>query len=344
MNSSSAIDQLRDLSHTGSGWDPVIDVFFFLASSMVIIWRLEAISARGVEGTILGTLFMPYFSGLGNLLFVYVILRNGGPGGEVLINCVVNNATNITLIVGLCGLIWPLVLGGQRVVGRGKTKAPMKRPKKAETQVRLHRLSLVFTMLAMLFFTGIAWALGRDGSYDQGEGWTLIGIFLFWQAFHVFEVLKDNVRQGSSWHPLIALDLFMIAGASLVLYFSVEWLVEWMMAAQSGFFSAQQLGLLTGWLMVLPNAIVAFYYAWRRKSEVVFASQFGDAHICIPLCIGLYAAFATMPVAPAAIAGLLFILAVCVVNLASLAFFGKLHRWTAAFLVLDYIVYLIFLA
>ncbi|MGF1451618.1 MAG: sodium:calcium symporter, partial [Opitutales bacterium] len=256
MNSSSAIEQLRELSHTGSAWDPLIDVFFFLASSMVIIWRLEAISARGVEGTILGTLFMPYFSGLGNLLFVYVILRNGGPGGEVLINCVVNNATNITLIVGLCGIIWPLALGTRKTSkATSKTKAPVKLASgggKADTQVRLHRLSLVFTMLAMLFFTGISWALGRDGNYDMGDGWTLIGLFLFWQAFHVFEVLKDNVRQGSSWSPLIIFDLGMIAGASLVLYFSVEWLVEWIMSVQSGFFSSQQLGLLTGWLMVLP--------------------------------------------------------------------------------------------
>ena len=42
-------------------------------------------SQRGVKGTVLGTLFMPYFSGLGNLIFIVVLLqRTEGP--KVLIN------------------------------------------------------------------------------------------------------------------------------------------------------------------------------------------------------------------------------------------------------------------
>jgi hypothetical protein len=43
--------------------------------------------------------------------------------------------------------------------------------------------------------------------------------------------------------------------------------------------------------MVLPNAILALYYGWRRKLEVVYTSQVGDGHICMPLCVGIYALF-----------------------------------------------------
>lgn len=323
----SAIEQLRQMSHSGSAWDPLLDAFFFLAASLLIIWRLEAISARGVEGTILGTLFMPYFSGLGNLIFVYILLKSEGPGEEVMINCLINNATNITLIIGLCGVIWPLSL---------LRKATNR---KLDQTARLHRLSLLFTMLAMLFFCGITWSLAGDGVLDRGDGWTLVGLFLFWQAIHVFEVLKENVRRGSSWHPMIIFDVLIILVASIVLYLSTEWLVDWIMSAQSGFISADHLGLITGWLMVLPNAVVAVYYAWRSRADVVYASQFGDAHICIPLCLGLYAAFQDMPMPAGADAALIFIAGVCALNLLTIGLFSKLHRITAGVLIFCYALF-----
>jgi hypothetical protein len=47
-------------------------------------------------------------------------------------------------------------------------------------------------------------------------------------------------------------------------------------------------------MMVLPNAILALYYGWRRKPEVVYTSQVGDAHICIPLCVGIFALHQTL--------------------------------------------------
>jgi len=59
----------------------------------------------------------------------------------------------------------------------------------------------------------------------------------------------------------------------------------------TGFISAKYMGWLSGWLMVVPNAILAVYYAWTKRPEVVYTSQVGDSHICIPLCIGIFALF-----------------------------------------------------
>jgi cation:H+ antiporter len=53
---------------------------------------------------------------------------------------------------------------------------------------------------------------------------------------------------------------------------------------------------MTGWLKVLPNALLAFYYAWRGQPEVLYSSQAGDGHICIPLCVGLFALFQPLEV------------------------------------------------
>ena len=75
----------------------------------------------GVEGTVLGTLVMPYCSGIGNLVFVFVVFTNGQPATEVMTNCLVNNVTNMTLLIGL-----PTILWGMRVVPRPDANAKKK--------------------------------------------------------------------------------------------------------------------------------------------------------------------------------------------------------------------------
>ena len=69
----------------------------FIASSFLLIWRLEHMTETGVEGTVLGTLVMPYCSGIGNLIFVFFVYTTGQPAAEVMTNCLVNNVTNLTV-------------------------------------------------------------------------------------------------------------------------------------------------------------------------------------------------------------------------------------------------------
>ena len=71
-----------------------------------MIWRLEAMSTSGFEGTVLGTLVMPYCSGLGNLIFAFILGRDGGNGADVMTNSLVNNVTNMTLVLGLPAIFW----------------------------------------------------------------------------------------------------------------------------------------------------------------------------------------------------------------------------------------------
>ena len=48
--------------------------------------------------------------------------------------------------------------------------------------------------------------------------------------------------------------------------------------------------------MVLPNGLLAFYYGWKRRADILYASQVGDGHICIPLSLGLVALYRPMAV------------------------------------------------
>ena len=116
-----------------------------------MIWRLEVMNAGGVEGTVLGTLVMPYCSGMGNLIFAFVLGVKGGPGSEVLTNCLVNNITNLTLLIGLPTIFW-----GMSVVPASKAKTTKKKKKNERQEHRIHRLSLLLTLTAVL----LTWLCG----------------------------------------------------------------------------------------------------------------------------------------------------------------------------------------
>jgi cation:H+ antiporter len=307
-------------------WAPWLFLALFLTASFLMIWRLEVLSAKGFEGTVLGTLVMPYCTGMGNLIFAFILGRNGGPGKEVMINSLVNNITNMTLILGLPAIFWRMSVSPQRA----------KKSKTAGKTHELNRLSVLLTLIAILFFTGTVWALGRDGKITFNEGLVLVGLFLFWQCFHVFEVLKSNVRQGRSLGWTLPFDLVLLGVGAYGIYVSIDWLVNWVSHIPTGFISVKYLGWLSGWLMVLPNGVLAVYYAWRGQPETVYASQVGDAHVSIPLCIGIYVLYHTMVMPPFFHVGMLILLGATLVHFLCVALIGQLPRFAGWVLVAAY--------
>ncbi len=298
----------------------------FLGASLLMIWRLEALLDHGLEGTALGTVVMPFCSGLGNLLFVAIIVTRHGPVQEVLTNCLVNNVTNLTLILGLPALFWGLSLRAESKLRKKGAKAK-RGAGPADTEQKINRLSLLLTLAAVVFFSGVTWALGADGRLDTNDGLVLIALFLFWQCFQVFDVLKHNVRKKRSFGPLFYLDMFIVLAAAVGLYSSTDWLVGWLSAQKGGFISAEHLGWLSGWLMVLPNALLAFYYAFKRRADIAYASQVGDGHICIPLCVGLCALVQPVPVPKFFESGLAILIGAAVLHAGCVMFAGGLPRW-----------------
>ncbi len=309
-------------------------VALFIAASLLMIWRLDAMGKRGLEGTALGTLITPYCSGFGNLVFVYLILRDHGKGSEVMTNCLVNNVTNLTFVLGAPALIWPLSIGPN--TAKAKSNKKSKSSGKVETERRISRLSLLLTMAAVVFFTGATWVLGERGQLDVASGTVLVGLFLFWQCFQVIDVMKHNVRQKRSFGPAFYLDFLLVLIGAAVSYISLDWLVTWLSQHPSGFLSAAHLGWLSGWLTVLPNAILAFYYAAKSRGDIVYSSQIGDGHICIPLCVGLYALARPLPLTSLFEPSLVMIGAALAVHFGCLIFAGRLPRPVAGGLVVAY--------
>jgi cation:H+ antiporter len=302
---------------------------------MLMIWRLESMSARGLEGTVLGTLVMPYCSGLGNLIFASVMGRQTGGNGvarEVMTNCLVNNVTNLTLLIGLPAAIWGLSLASKQTAAR-KGKAKSKAKPIVDPQ-KINRLSLLLTITAAGFFTGVLWALGRDRKIDFSDGLVLVGMFLFWQCFHVFDVLKANAQKSRSpFGAMFALDFAGLIVGAFAVYIATNWLVDWVSGFKTGFISVKHLGWLSGWLMVLPNALLAFYYAWQQQPEVVYSSQVGDGHICVPLCIGVFALFRPIPLPEFFNLGIYLLAGAAAAHFLLIAIFGSLPRIAGLLLV-----------
>jgi cation:H+ antiporter len=272
---------------------------------------------------------MPYCSGMGNLIFAFILGHRGGNGGDVMINSLVNNVTNMTLVLGLPAIFWRMSVSPQQ-------KKPSKAAGKAH---KLNRLSVLLTLTAVLFFTGAVWALGRKGQIGFNEGLVLVGLFLFWQFIHVIEVLKSNVRQGKSLSWTLPFDLALLGVGAYGIYVSTDWLVAWTNHIHAGFIK-EHIGWLSGWLMVLPNALLAFYYAWRGQPETVYASQIGDAHVSIPLCVGIYALFHTLVVPPFFQVGMIILFGATLVHLFFVAVLGQLPRAAGWLLVAAYGVFL----
>ena len=300
-------------------------IALFLAASILMIWRLEALLDHGLEGTALGTLVMPYCSGLGNLLFVAIIAARHGPAEEVLTICLVNNVTNLTLVLALPTLIWGLRLRPPQK--KSAKAAAKKKDSAAETERQISRLSLLLTLAAALFFGAVTWALGADGTLDASDGLVLIALFLFWQCFQVFDVLKHNLRQHSSFGPMFYVDVVIVLLGAYGLYVSLDWLVTWLGEQKGSFVNAAHLGWLSGWLMVLPNALLAFYCAARRRADIAYASQIGDGHICIPLCIGVAAVLHPLAVPAQFQTGLAILLGAALVHALCVLLADGLPRW-----------------
>lgn len=318
--------------------DPLTYLGIFLGVSLLMLWRLEAMLDSGLEGTALGTLLLPYCSGLGNLVFVALMLPKFGGGPEVLTNCLVNNVTNLTLLLGLPALAWGLsIMPGAGAKGAAKSA---KGGGGGGGDAQINRLSLLLTLMAVLFFTGAVWLLGRDGKLERTDGIALIGLFLFWQCVQVFDVLKHNVRQRVSFGWRFYLDALVVLACAWFVYETLYWLVAWISAQRHGFISRDNLGWVTGWLLVLPNAILALYWGWRRRADVVYSSQVGDGHICIPLCLGLFALMKPLTVPVFALNSLVLLGVAAAIHMLCLLFAGGLPRWVGGGLCAAYGVFL----
>ncbi len=296
----------------------------FLLASLLVVWRLEVLAGQGVEGTVLGTIFMPFCSGMGNMAFALVLAMNNGDGNDVLVNCLFNNIVNLTLLIGAPVLIWSMA------------SIPSKKSQAAVREFRIGRLSLSLNLVAAFFFSLFTWLLAADGTLSRTDGFVLLALFVFWQCFHIYDVKKTNLLKKKVYPRTLVLEVGLLLLGAFLVFVSTSWLVQWFQSLESEAFPPRLLGWASGVLMVLPNALLAFYYAAKNRMDVVYTSQSGDAHICIPLCIGIFAAFRAIPSGEFLQRSLLILMGLCIAHLLFIALLGRLPRFFAVLFIMAF--------
>src|SRR5260370_16842056 len=78
--------------------------------------------------------------------------------------------------------------------------------------------------------------------------------------------------------------------------------------------------------MVVRNAMLAFFYGGTKAPEWVYPSQVGPSHICIPLCVGIFALFKPIALPPFFNSGILILLGATLVHFFFVGAFGRLPR------------------
>jgi len=320
------MDQLPEILINPGPWHLLL---LFMVCSLLMIWKLNTIEKKGFEGTMVGTLIMPFCSGFANLAFAVVMADSKGGGSLVLENCIVNNVTNLTLVLALPAMLWGIKI----------TKNSNETGEK-ETESKISYFSLLLSLIAMIFFTSVVWLLSKDKVLNASDGMVLTGLFFFWQAFHVVDVMKNNVRKNRSIASSVVFD-FIVAGlCAWGSFYSIDGLVTWVSQQKSGFISRENLGILSGFIMVIPNAMLAFYYSAKGRSDIAYSSQIGDCHICIPLCIGLYAMNAPISIPATFGPGVVIIIGSGITLFLFTAILGKLPRIMGIALALSYSIFL----
>ena len=91
---------------------------------------------------------------------------------------------------------------------------------------------------------------------------------------------------------------------------------------------------------MLPNAFIALYYTYLGRQDIVISSQIGDGHICIPMCIGLFAVFNPIQLPATFLMGTYLILGAGLVHFLSIGILGRIPRFVGAGLIGAYAYFL----
>jgi len=179
-------------------------------------------------------------------------VRPRWPAKEVLTNCLVNNFTNLTLILVLPALLWGLALVPSPAAGARRPTEPVQQSRWLMLNPD-RRLSVLLTLVAVLLLHRATWVLGEDGRLDRQDGFILIGSLPSGSAF--------SLRRPQAQRPAAHfVQRAFLPRRRIVLVSPTEFMsasTGWSPGSRSNtaaLIERHHLGWLSGWLMSCPRA------------------------------------------------------------------------------------------
>jgi len=333
------------------GIAPLVFLLMYVLGSALMLWRLSAMHQSGGTSGVLGLMLLPFATAFGNILFAWYSAAHGGEAEGVVVSCLTNNLTGVLLLTGIVAFFWKLEVAKESGDGSGEKN----QKSEGGDQKRVQKLWILTALIAILFFTCLVWVIGIERGQGRSllqpksntlqlsvsDALILLATFIFWEIIYLIEALKVNKpeKQPVTWRLVLNITLVLIG--AVVCGEAAQWLITYAFKGGVGVQKGAPLGIVVGLITAIPNAMVAFYYGWKKKPEIVYGVQATDANVCIPFCLVVFLLMGGKAITlqtDMVLGGLIALLGGVILQIMFLGSVGKIPRPIGALLILMYFV------
>ncbi|MBT3864886.1 calcium/sodium antiporter [Candidatus Peregrinibacteria bacterium] len=262
-------------------------------------------------------------------LLVNIVAAVGGSPDLAIGNAIGSNISNILLILGVAGLIYPLTIGHGTVW--------------KEIPFALLGILVVFTMANDVFLDGAA-----SSALSRIDGIILLGFFVIfiYYTYGISRVQGSDDHNGIKLHATSTSILFLILGFA-GLGFGSKWVVDGATTIAQNFgLSESMIGLTIVALGTsLPELAATGMAAYRKHSDMAIGNIVGSNIFNTLFVLGTTSVIAPLHFSPSINTDIYINIAATV--LLFLAIFitkkNKLERWESAIFLSFYVGYIVYL-
>jgi cation:H+ antiporter len=252
-------------------------------------------------------------------LLVSLLAAMKGSSSIAIGNVVGSNIVNISFILGVCILIFPI-----------------------EVDREVRRIHWPVMMAASLLF----WLFLRDGLFAAWEGVVFISlmvVYIVWMVWNSKRSEQQATDGDGAQHPIWRATLFLVVGI-VALTKGADWFVEGAVAISRGLGVSEQ---LIGVTVVaigtsLPELVTSLIAAFRKQADISLGNLVGSNIFNLLGIIGLSAV--VLPIQVDHVAFFWDVMAMLGVGLLLyilMRFGDKIGRWQGAVLMLAYVGYVV---
>jgi cation:H+ antiporter len=306
----------------------MMDWFLTLGGLIVLVLGAEGM-VRGAVDLALRARISPLVIGLTVVsigtsapeLLVSLLAAMKGSSSIAIGNVVGSNIVNISFILGVCVLIFPI-----------------------EVDREARRIHWPVMMAASLLF----WLFLRDDLFAAWEGVVFISlmlVYIVWMVWNSRRSEQDSTKEGNNGaqHPIWRATLLLVVGI-MALTLGADWFVEGAVAISRGMGVSEQ---LIGVTVVaigtsLPELVTSLIAAFRKQADISLGNLVGSNIFNLLGIIGLSAV--VLPIQVDHVAFFWDVMAMLGVGLLLyllMRFGDKIGRWQGAVLMLAYVGYVV---
>jgi cation:H+ antiporter len=237
-------------------------------------------------------------------------------------NVLGSNIANITLILGITALIFPLLIDRNTK----RTDYPF-----------------------MLAVTALCWLLMADQRISFAEGITMFSLLVVFTGYLIYKSRKEGTAtENNNTYPVapFGLSVLFLAISIFALAYGADWLLEGAVGlARTAGMSEKTISLtIVAFGTSVPELLTSAMAAWKKQGDISIGNLIGSNIFNILCILGLTAAVKEIPVADSYYKSDMIGVMGVAIMLGLVLYTGpKINRSKASILILFYLFYTIYL-